>query len=118
MNTLVTLKRNKEFSYVYRRGKAVSRRDFTLIYAKSRYGGLRTGFAVSRKVGKSVTRNKVRRRMKEAVRLLLPEVRGNFSVIFVARPQILETVFSDLVRQIRSALIKAGIVPKEAGGDS
>lgn len=118
MDRLVTLKRNKEFNYVYKRGKAVARPDFTLVYAKSRYGGLRTGFSVSRKVGNSVMRNKARRRMKEALRILLPEVKGNFSVIFVAKPQITDVVFADLVKQMRSALKKAGIVPQEAGGNT
>ncbi|MBD5560984.1 MAG: ribonuclease P protein component [Clostridia bacterium] len=117
MDRLVTLKRNKEFNYVYKRGKAVARRDFTLVYVKSRYGGLRTGFAVSRKVGNSVTRNRVRRRLKEALRMLLPEVRGSYSAIFVARPQIAEAEFADLVSQMRTALRKAGIMPKEAGSE-
>lgn len=116
MDSLVTLKRNKEFNYVYRRGKAVSRQDFTLVYVKSRYGGLRSGFAVSRKIGNSVVRNRARRRLKEALRLLLPEVRGHFSVIFVAKPQISDAGFADLVAEMRGALRKAGIVPLEAGG--
>lgn len=116
MDRLVTLKRNKEFNYVYRRGKAVARQDFTLVYVRSRYGGLRAGFSVSRKVGNSVVRNHTRRRMKEALRLLLPEVRGSYSAIFVAKPHVTETSFADLVGQMRAALRKAGIMPKEAGG--
>ena len=116
MDKLVTLKRNKEFNYVYRRGKAVSRRDFTLVYVRSRYGGLRTGFAVSRKVGNSVVRNRARRRLKEALRLLLPEVQGSFSAIFVAKPEIRDVQFADLVGQMRGALRKAGILRQEAGG--
>lgn len=106
---LETLKKNKEFSYVYRRGKTVGKRYFTLVYAKSRYGGIRAGFSVSKKVGNSVERNRVRRRLKEAVRNILPRTAGNYGIVLVARPQAKTAVFSALEKEILSAFTVAGI---------
>ena len=45
---------NRQFSYVYRRGKRVSTRDLTLLYVKNRQK--RVGFSVSKKVGVAVVR--------------------------------------------------------------
>ncbi len=109
MAALVTLKKNKEFGFVYRKGKGVPLRDFTLVYVKSRYGGVRAGFSVSKKVGNSVTRNRARRRLKEAFRTLLPEIRGNYCFIFVARPRVCAAAFADILAQMRKALVKAGV---------
>lgn len=47
---------NRQFSYVYRRGKRVSTRDLTLLYVKNRQK--RVGFSVSKKVGVAVVRNR------------------------------------------------------------
>ena len=104
------MKKNKEFGFVYRRGKTAPMHDFTLIYAKSRYGGVRAGFSVSKKVGNSVERNRARRRLKEALRKLLSETKGNYCIVFVARRCIVDAEFLNLVSQMRNALKKACII--------
>lgn len=110
---LNTLKKNKEFGYVYRRGSRIKSKDFAFIYVKGRYGGLRAGFSVSKKVGKSVVRNLCRRRLKEALRIYLPQVRGNYSVIFSAYPSIANCDFGSLKSQVEQALITTKIIMKD-----
>ncbi len=107
---LVTLKKNKEFGYVYRRGMTAPVKNFTMIVVKSKYGGVRAGFSVSKKVGNAVVRNRARRRLKEAFQRVLPSICGNYSLIFVARPCVSEAEFSGIVRDMRSALRKARVV--------
>ena len=63
---------NRQFSYVYRRGKRVSTRDLTLLYVKNRQK--RVGFSVSKKVGVAVVRNRTKRRLRECVRPLSRQV--------------------------------------------
>jgi len=108
-----TLKKNKEFNFVYRRGKAAGAKNMTLVFVKSRYGGVRVGFSVSKKVGNSVVRNRARRRLREAYRAL-PEIRGNFSLVFVARSVIAEAEFSEICRDMRYLLKKAGVTEQRA----
>lgn len=110
---LNTLKKNKEFGYVYRRGLRIKLRDFAFIYVKSRYGGLRAGFSVSKKVGNSVTRNLCRRRLKEAVRAYLPEVKGHYSVIFSAFPSLASSDFGSIKKQVEQALASTQIIKKD-----
>jgi ribonuclease P protein component len=106
---LTTLKKNKEFGFAYRRGRRLPSKHFTLVYAQSRYGGPRVGFSVSKKVGNSVVRNKARRRLKEAFRLVLPRINGHYSIVFVARPPIAEAGFQELAREMEKALMKARV---------
>lgn len=82
----------------------------TLVAAKSRYGGVRVGFSVSKKVGNSVVRNRARRRMKEAYRTLLPELKGNHSLVFVARESIARAEFHEICSQMRKLAQRAGIL--------
>jgi len=56
----------------------------------------RCGFTVSRRVGKAVERNRARRRMSEAMRLLWDVVTPGWDMVWVARPGINEAEFSEL----------------------
>ncbi len=105
-----TLKKNKEFGFAYRRGKPYPTKYFTMICAKSRYGGARAGFSVSKKVGNSVTRNKTRRRLKEAFREYLPRAEGNYSIVFIARESAAAAAYDKLFSDMGIALKKAGVV--------
>ena len=60
------LQKNKAFQYVYHRGKSVACRDLVMLVAKGK--GMKVGFSVSKKVGNAVTRNKVKRRLRECFR--------------------------------------------------
>jgi ribonuclease P protein component len=57
---------NRNYRYVYRRGKSYPSRNLVLIHLKGR--DLKIGFSVSGKVGNAVTRNRIRRCMRENVR--------------------------------------------------
>lgn len=96
---------NRQFSYVYRRGKRVSTRDLTLLYVKNRQK--RVGFSVSKKVGVAVVRNRTKRRLRECVRPLLECMDGGLYV-FVARPSAAEQSFQQLSRQVSQLLTRAG----------
>lgn len=88
----------------------MSSKDMTLVYAKSRYGGARVGFSVSKKVGNSVVRNRTRRRLKEAYRTIPENAAGSYSFVFIARPCIAQAEFGRIQGQVRQLLTKAGIV--------
>jgi len=80
------------------------------IVAKSSYGGVRAGFSVSKKIGISVVRNKVRRRLKEAFRELLPGIEGNYCVVFTAKASIENAPFAQILEEMRLLLYKHGLL--------
>ena len=97
------LQKNKAFQYVYHRGRSASCRDLVLLVAKGR--GLQVGFSVSKKVGNAVTRNKVKRRLRECFRPHLGDVKNGLYVI-VARPSAANATFVQLQRQVEELLKK------------
>ena len=99
------LQKNKAFQYVYHRGRSASCRDLVLLAAKGR--GLQVGFSVSKKVGNAVTRNKVKRRLRECFRPHLGDVKNGLYV-FVARPAAAEATFETLQKDTAYLLRKQG----------
>ena len=101
------LQKNRTFQYVYRRGRSVACRDLVMLYAKGR--GLQVGFSVSKKVGNAVTRNKVKRRLRECFRPYLGDVKNGLYV-FVARPSAAEATFQSLEKSMRYLIRKQGVL--------
>jgi len=77
--------------------------------ARADNGPARVGFTVTRKVGNAVTRNRVRRRLKEAMRLLARERPiGGVDLVLVGRGSTLGRRFAALLGDLGRALDKAG----------
>ena len=104
---------NRQFSYVYRRGKRASTKDLTLLFVKNRQK--RVGFSVSKKVGVAVVRNRTKRRLRECVRPLLPKLKGGLYV-FVARPAAAECGFAQLDASVKRLLQKVEAFSDPSGG--
>jgi ribonuclease P protein component len=80
-----SIKKNDEFKNVYTRGKKIVNKFFIFYYFKNNLGYDRVGFTVSKKIGKAVTRNSVKRVLKEIFRLNFNETKKGYDIIIVAR---------------------------------
>lgn len=107
-----SLRRNKEFRYVYRRGKSVSDRNLVLIYVRTKTSHLKVGFSVSKKVGNSVQRNRIKRRMKEAFFSKLDIMSHKCLLVFVPRESARKLEYQDILVSVGSLLAKAGLMEK------
>ena len=67
------LKKRAAFAYVYRKGEKTAARDLLLLSAKSKEG-LKIGLSVSKKVGNAVTRNHVKRLIREALKPIIDRI--------------------------------------------
>jgi ribonuclease P protein component len=84
------LSRSRDFDAVYRHGRSVSTR-FLVLYRFDREGDddgeARLGIAVPKRIGGAVIRNRIKRRLRETWRELLPGVpRGADYVLLVRAP--------------------------------
>ena len=97
-----------EFERVYRQGAAYRGRLFTVHAFPNEIGTPRLGLSVSRKVGSAVTRNAVRRRLKEVFYSALPEIPGNLDLVVSARPAAAEADLRELNEEFARSLRKLG----------
>lgn len=102
------LTNSRSFDYLYRKGTCIREGGVVLYFAPSNRG-MRVGFSVSKKVGKSVVRNKTKRRLKEAFRKHIPEINRGFNYLIVARPQLAECDFHQIEEMLLKLLAKAGM---------
>ena len=116
------LKKRAEFQRVSR-GARKSARAFALQAAERPADGgpesARVGFTVTKKVGNSVVRNRVRRRLKEALRAAPPlEARRDHDYVVVARREALSEPFVALVDQFREAFRALATVRSDRVGEA
>lgn len=64
----------------------------------------RFAFSVSRRIGNAVTRNRIKRLMREAVRQYLPLVRGGWDVLLIARSRTRGASFEQMQRAVADLL--------------
>ncbi len=105
-----SLKRKKEFRHTYRVGKSVGGRLTALVYAKNRRPETRVGFSVSKKIGKSVQRNRVKRRMRAALAPYFLRIRKGYNIIFIAREPIADAAFAALAAAMLDQLRRADLL--------
>ncbi|HAT84154.1 MAG TPA: ribonuclease P protein component [Clostridiales bacterium] len=101
------LKKRAAFAYVYRKGEKASARDLLLLSAKSKEG-LKIGLSVSKKVGNAVTRNRVKRLLREAIKPLTDRIDDGFMYVIVAYPSIAEKDFFSVSKSVEQAFSRAG----------
>jgi len=101
------LRGRREIERLFRRGSRIERPSFVLLWL-SGPGRRATAFATSRRLGGSVTRNRARRRLREAYRRqkdLVPP--AGIRLCFIARPEAVRVRFDRLSQEMADALRQA-----------
>ena len=103
------LRKNKDFSNIYKKGKSVGDRFVVLFYRPNGLDYNRTGFLASKKVGNSVERNRARRLMKESYRKLSYGLPIGYDFIIIARNTINGKKCADVEKSLKSAFRRTGV---------
>lgn len=112
MNFSSALKLNHIFRRLYHTPAFAN--GYLVLYAqKNRTGQNRVGITVSKKLGKAVVRNRVRRRLREVYRLNEDRFLPGWDIVVVARSRSISANFGKLTNAYLSLAEKAGIL-KEA----
>lgn len=109
-----SLKGDRAFQRL-RKGRSGGARYLSVRWRPVPEEGVRVGIVVSRKVGNAVIRNRVRRRLREALRALLAERRTRQSplacdLIVIARPEAAEADYPQLEHALANALQRAKLL--------
>ena len=110
-----SLKPNYAFRRLYAKGKSVATPLLVVYVRGNGTRGNRLGITVGTKVGKAVTRNRVRRRLKEIYRLNEARLLSGRDVVIVARVRGREASYWELERDFLSACTRLGLLRREDG---
>ena len=98
------LLRRTDFQRVYKQGRRHFAVHMTVFYLRREQGeGLRVGFTVSRVLGGAVDRNRMKRRLREAVRRHRLAVRAAADVVINPKKSLLTADFTELLREVERA---------------
>jgi ribonuclease P protein component len=117
MKRAYRLRRPDQFQRVRREGRNWSSPLLTLNVAASRRRVTRCGFVVGKRVGKAVERNRARRRVREAVRLVYDTIVPGRDLVFVLRSSDLATIEFSRLQALVEDLLRRANVWREQGAD-
>jgi ribonuclease P protein component len=110
------LLRHADFERVYKQGRRQFSASMTVFYWQRQdlafagkksapLPGLRVGFTVSRALGGAVQRNRMKRRLREAVRLTQPSLATNADVVINPKKVLLTVEFESVLKEVRQAFV-------------
>jgi ribonuclease P protein component len=102
------LSRPTDFTAIGGSGTTKSHPLFTARFLRTDLETTRFGLSTGRKLGGAVVRNRVRRRLREALRVMAPSFQPGWDVLIIARPAIVEADHDALVGALRRILAKGG----------
>ena len=85
---MITIKKNFEFKRVLSRGKSINSKNLAFYFFPNKLNQTRYGFAIGKKAGKAVCRNRIKRIIREAVRLTSDNFEKGFDFVFVWKNKI------------------------------
>ena len=98
------LKNSAEFQSVYKRGARKDSRSFVVFLLANGLDHSRVGLTTPRKLGMAVSRNRIRRRLREILRAAWPSVPRGLDIVVNPRRSACERKFSDLKMELLSLL--------------
>ncbi len=111
--------KHSDFQRVYETGRRQFTGNVTIFYllrdCPEPQSGPRVGFTVGKVLGGSVERNRIKRRMREAVRLSQQACAGPVDIVFNPRKSVLTMPFVELVDEVARGLRLAAQRARVAG---
>ncbi|MDF2716715.1 MAG: ribonuclease protein component [Paenibacillus sp.] len=111
MQKELRLTRREDFNKVYRHGKSAANLQ-VVIYClpNPRIERFRMGVSVSKKLGSAVVRNRIRRMMKEIVRLNADKIRSHYDFIVIGRKPVADMDYKQLEKSLLHGLKRAQLL--------
>lgn len=106
MKTTKPLSENHLFRRLYRTGNSYVTPYVAVYYKRNNLGYNRLGITATKKIGNAVERNRARRIIKEAYRLLEPDIIHNYDIVIVARRKAVFGKMQHIQKSLEKLLFK------------
>jgi len=113
MADLISIRKSRDFSRVYNRGRSKANPVLVMYVLENGREDNRIGVSVSRKVGKSVIRNRVKRRIKEAYRKYSDMSKKGYDLVLIARVRAKEVGYKDIEKWMADLLVRHKLLEKK-----
>lgn len=107
MAEIERLKKNTDFKNVYKKGRSIADKYMVICFFRNNMNITRVGYTASKKVGKSVIRNRARRLMKESFRNNSENVKVGYDIVFIARARIKDSEYNEVEKSLKRVIKKA-----------
>jgi len=104
LKPLRSLTKRREFDLVFKEGSSLASKNLVIYARPNELGFSRLGLAVSKKIGKAVARNRIKRLLREAMRTMSGDIPLPYDFVFVARKLSADSVMDDFMRDIKRFL--------------
>jgi ribonuclease P protein component len=111
MQRNMRLRKKQDFARVYRQGQSFANAQFVVYWRKQTTPGqFRVGVSASSKLGGAVVRNRIRRRVKEIVRLNADKLQDAYDLILIVRKPALTLKYKEMEASVMHVLRRAGLL--------
>lgn len=105
------LRKNYQFQKVYRQGKSLATKNTVLFIKKNYENKNRLGVSVSKKVGKSVTRHRLKRLYIEAFRNLKEfMVHNGYDLVILGRKDAANMTYNEVFSEIKRLMSRGNLI--------
>ncbi|CAG9609083.1 ribonuclease P protein component [Pseudoneobacillus rhizosphaerae] len=113
MKKTFRIKKNAEFQEVFKKGKSVANRQFVVYsFKRTELENFKFGLSVSKKVGNSVTRNQIKRYLRQTLLELSDQIHKDVEFIIIARKPAATMNFAEIKSSMIHVLRLAMILEK------
>ena len=112
------IRQNERIQEVRRRGASASNRELVICVLQNDLPYCRFAFSVSTRIGNAVERNRIKRRLREAVRLRLDAIEPGWDVVFIARRPIRSADYHQIDAACARLLRRAHLLQTAVPADS
>ena len=110
MSKYVTVKENRDFSRIYRKGKSFVSPVLVTYVIKNRSANVRYGITTGKKIGNAVKRSRARRVIRASYYQLYHKLKPGYDIIFVARGKTPFVKSQVIKKAMQKQLESAGVI--------
>lgn len=107
------LRERERFEAIQRSGQVRAQRLLVVRFTANDGSRTRWAFSTSKRIGGSVIRNRIRRRLREGAKEILPRIQEGWDIMIIARPESADTTSKDLHAAMAELLLRGGLLKAE-----